>query len=111
MLSSEAVEQGEAVAAGGKRHVGDPGVKLLAVGFYVNRDNEQVKAGDAAAAVWEGLSVNVPATEFREEDPQGYYAGNVRAARHAPSPSASSAQPPKPADAVPALRPHARCRR
>ena len=68
-----------AESSDGKRRIGDRGLKLLDVGFYVNKELAIVPANDSVA-FWEGFVINVPATVFQEEDPQGFYSGHVRCA-------------------------------
>ena len=70
-------------ASVGKRHLGDRGTKLLAAGMYVSKEGEAQNFADAAP-VWEGQTIHVPATVFQEDDPTGYYAGNVRSRRPLP---------------------------
>ena len=75
---SELSEEELASLLGGKRHLSDLGGRgLLEIGMYVTKDLETQKVSEGAT-IWEGLVVNVPATVFQEEDPDGYYMGNVR---------------------------------
>ena len=76
-VSSEVAAVG-GTTTGGKRHLSDLGGRgLLEIGMYVTEDLETQKVSEGAT-IWEGLVVNVPATVFQEEDPDGYYMGNVR---------------------------------
>jgi hypothetical protein len=82
----------ESAESDGKRRLGDSGAHVLAVGLHVGKDGTTQQVGDNPV-LWEGLVLNVPATVFQEEDPEGYYMGNVRAAatsRHPPTLSHSA---------------------